>query len=444
MEIEEYRAQFIDQLRFDADHEGTEPETQFILKTLEELESIGEFNDPMPMSIEMRGKRGRIMAFDAYAYDEADSALILIASDFTNERDAVNTLTNTRIMDLYTHMCNFLDEVVNGKMSDYCDDSDPAIILAKEFRKKIGKGMLDTEILRFKFYIISNSILSKQVKNVSQEDFLERPVELNIWTLERLFQTFMSDASEIVEFDTKDFDCEGIQYLKADLGDSSDYDAYLGIVPGKFLADIYLKYGSKLLQGNVRAFLSVRGKVNKGIRNTIINSPENFFTYNNGIAIVARSIGFSADNTRITHFKDLQIINGGQTTASLANAIIRKEDKKGTRTMTSTLLPKPRLLLRLLRRVSRTAASRLTPRSMPTSTSPLCATPSDRKFIIRGAPMSPLSGFYPMHIVGADAYIGPRGTANSPECSAFRQAVLPGRCGHRPLQFLPVLRSNSE
>ncbi len=71
---------------------------------------------------------------------------------------------------------------------------------------------------------------------------------------------------------------------------------------------------------------------------------------------------------------------------------------------------------------------------MPTSTSPLCATPSDRKFIIRGAPMSPLSGFYPMHIVGADAYIGPRGTANSPECSAFRQAVLPGRCGHRPLQ----------
>ena len=281
------------------------------------------------MSIEIRGRRGRIMAFDAYAYDEADSALILIASDFTNERDTANTLTNTRIADLYTRMRNFLDEAINGKMSDYCDDSDPAIILAKEFRKKVGKGMLDAEILRFKFYILSNSVLSKQVKNVAQEDFLERPVELNIWTLERMFQTFTSDASEIVEFDTKDFDCEGIQYLKADLGDNSDYDAYLGIVPGKFLADLYLKYGSKLLQGNVRAFLSVRGKVNKGIRSTIINNPENFFTYNNGIAIVARSIGFSTDKTKITHFKDLQIINGGQTTASLANAIIRKEDKKG-------------------------------------------------------------------------------------------------------------------
>lgn len=333
MEIEEYRAQFIDQLRFDADHEGTEPETQFILKTLEELEAIGELNDPMPMSIEIRGKRGRIMALDAYAYDEADSALVLIASDFTNERDTANTLTNSRITDLYTRMRNFLDEAINGKMNDYCDDSDPAIILAKEFQKKIGKGMLDTEILRFKFYILSNSVLSKQVKNVAQEDFLERPVEMNIWTLERMFQTFTSDASEIVEFDTKDFDCDGIQYLKADLGDDSAYDAYLGIVPGKFLADIYLKYGSKLLQGNVRAFLSVRGKVNKGIRNTIINNPENFFTYNNGIAIVARSIGLSEDKTRITHFKDLQIINGGQTTASLANAIIRKEDKKGMKNL---------------------------------------------------------------------------------------------------------------
>lgn len=88
MELEEYRAQFIDRLRFEADHEGSDPETQFISMVLENLESIGELNDPMPMSIEMRGKRGRIMAFDAYAYDEADSSLILIASDFSNERDA--------------------------------------------------------------------------------------------------------------------------------------------------------------------------------------------------------------------------------------------------------------------------------------------------------------------------------------------------------------------
>lgn len=329
MDVEEYRKQFIDELRFNAEHEGTEPETQFIEKVLSDLEEIGELNDPIPMSIEMRGSRNKLLAFDAYAYDEADGALILIASDFTNERDSAPTLTNTRIEELYTHMLNFLDESVQGNINKYCDDSDPAVIIANEFRKKIGKGMLSTEILRFKFFILSNATLSKQVKNLSKPDYLERPVELNVWTLERFYQTFASNSSEIIEIDTKDFGCDGIQCLRAEIGEKSDYDAYLGIVPGKFLADIYLKYGSKLLQGNIRAFLSVRGKVNKGIRDTIINRPENFFTFNNGVAIVARSVNFSEDGTRIIHFKDLQIINGGQTTASLANALIKKEARNG-------------------------------------------------------------------------------------------------------------------
>ncbi len=328
MTEEEYRIEFIDRLRSDASYDGTDTEEQFLTKVLEDLEVIGELNDPVPFPVEMRGRRGRAMAFDAYAYDEADSALVLMINEFINERDTISTLTNTRISELSSHMRNFLEECVEGNISDYCDDSDPVINLAKEFRNKIGKGLISAEILRFKFYILSNCVLSKQVKSVAQEDFLGRPVELNIWTIERFFQAFTSKDSEIIEFDTSEFNCDGIQYLKADLGGENDYDAYMGIVPGRFLADVYLKYGSKLLQGNVRAFLSVRGKVNKGIRETIINQPNNFFTYNNGIAIVARSIGFSEDGKKIVHFKDPQIINGGQTTASLANAVIKKEDQK--------------------------------------------------------------------------------------------------------------------
>ena len=333
MDIEEYRKQFIDEIRFEAEHEGTDPESMFIEKTLNELEEIGELNDPIPMSVEMRGSRNRLLAFDAYAYDEADGALVLIASDFTNQRDVAPPLTNTRIDDLYSHMLNFIDEAVNGSLSKFCDDSDPALIIGKEFKKKIGSGMITTEIMRFKFLIISNATLSKQVKNLTQPNLLDRPVELNVWTLERFYQNFVSNSSEVIEIETKDFGCEGFQYLKAELGSECNYDAYLGIIPGRFLADIYLKYGSKLLQGNVRAFLSVRGKVNKGIRDTIIKQPEDFFTYNNGIAIVARSIRFNENRSRIIAFKDFQIINGGQTTASLANAIIKKEAKKGMDTL---------------------------------------------------------------------------------------------------------------
>ena len=138
MDIGEFRIQFMEQLRFDAEHEGTEPESQFISKALDLLEEIGEVSDPMPMSIEMKGRRGRIMAFDAYAYDEADGALIMIASDFINEIDNTPTLTNTRIDELFLHMRNFIEESVEGDVSAYCDDSDPAINIAKEIKTKVG------------------------------------------------------------------------------------------------------------------------------------------------------------------------------------------------------------------------------------------------------------------------------------------------------------------
>ena len=329
MEIEEYRKQFIDEIRNDASLEGSDPESFFIERTLTDLENIGELTGPIPMSVEIRNSKRQILAFDGYSYDEADGALILIASEFTNQRDIAPTLTNSRIEELLLYMQRFIEESVNGNIQNYCDDSDPAVNIANEFRKKIGKGMVSTEILRFKFIIISNYTLSKQVKNLKQPNFLGRPVSLNVWTLERFFQSYISNSSEILEIETKDFNCDGIPCLKANLGDNSYYDAYLGIVPGEFLAKIYYEYGSRLLQGNVRAFLSFRGNVNKGIRSTIMKQPENFFTYNNGIAIVARSVNFSSDGSKITYFKDLQIINGGQTTAALASAIIKNEAPKG-------------------------------------------------------------------------------------------------------------------
>lgn len=332
MDIQEYRERFIDELRFYAEHEGTDAETQFIAKTISELEEIGELNDPTIQQVHLH-MGNSIVEFDAYAYDEADGSFIMICSDYSNCRESASTLTNTRIDDLYKKMARFVEATNEGKISRYSDESDPVRVVADEFRKKLGKSLQSSEILRFKFYIISDSTLSKTVKNITKPDLLDRPAELSVWTIERFFQTFTSNSSEIIEIDTRDYGCDGIQCLKADLGGLSKYDAYLGIVPGEFLAQIYLKYGSKLLQGNVRSFLSFRGTVNKGIRETIINKPENFFTFNNGIAVVARSVEFSADGKSIVHLKDPQIINGGQTTASLASVLIKKEARNGMGTL---------------------------------------------------------------------------------------------------------------
>ena len=126
--------------------------------------------------------------------------------------------------------------------------------------------------------------------------------------------------------DLSTIDGGGLPCIEAG-ADTDQYAAYLCVVPARALAEMYEEYGSRLLEGNVRSFLAIRGKVNKGIRNTLLHQPEMFFAYNNGIAATASSISVqaTAQGMLITSATDLQIVNGGQTTASLASA--RRNDK---------------------------------------------------------------------------------------------------------------------
>jgi hypothetical protein len=101
------------------------------------------------------------------------------------------------------------------------------------------------------------------------------------------------------------------------------YRCLLALVPGRLLADLYEQYGARLLQRNVRAFLQNRNKVNRGINSTVKNEPTRFLAYNNGISATARDveITIAPDGTRsITRLVEPQIVNGGQTTASLHHA----------------------------------------------------------------------------------------------------------------------------
>jgi len=118
----------------------------------------------------------------------------------------------------------------------------------------------------------------------------------------------------------------GVPCLEATLPEDK-YSGYLCVIPGNMLPDLYDEYGSRLLEGNVRAFLSARGRVNKGMRNTIMQQPEMVFAYNNGIAATAASIELARgpEGHRLIQATELQIVNGGQTTASLSNT--RRADK---------------------------------------------------------------------------------------------------------------------
>jgi hypothetical protein len=68
-------------------------------------------------------------------------------------------------------------------------------------------------------------------------------------------------------------------------------------------------------------------KINKGIQATIRAEPDRFFVYNNGISATATSavIEETSEGPRLISAKYLQIVNGGQTTASLH--VAKRKDK---------------------------------------------------------------------------------------------------------------------
>ena len=149
-------------------------------------------------------------------------------------------------------------------------------------------------------------------------------MEYHIWDIERFHrvQTSRTRRDDLV-VDFSSLDGGGLKCLNAGQV-AGEYESYLCVVPGQVLADVYAEHGSRLLEGNVRSFLTTRGRINKGIRNTIQHEPGMFFAFNNGIAATASAIELRSggDGSRIVSATDLQIVNGGQTTASLTAAQI--------------------------------------------------------------------------------------------------------------------------
>lgn len=140
-----------------------------------------------------------------------------------------------------------------------------------------------------------------------------------------LFQ--ISEESRVpIELDFDNFESESFEIpcLSAPT-DHPDYKSYIAIIPGSCLAKMYERYGARLLEQNVRSFLQFTGKINKGIRNTIRTEPHMFLAFNNGIAATADYIELDESNRYIKKIRNLQIVNGGQTTASIYNTA--KKDK---------------------------------------------------------------------------------------------------------------------
>lgn len=254
------------------------------------------------------------LAVDAWARDVDRGHLSLLVADF-RYTEAIETITNTDIERTLKRLDRFVERCSKKEFVEALEDSDPVIPLARYLLEH------NTDIHSVDFILLTDAKISSRVKNIKPSDYkIEHAQKCEIWDIQRLYELDASGRErEAIEVAFTDYDKRGIECLRASTGEAS-LQSYLLVLPGQVLADLYDKYGERLLEQNVRMFLQFRGGVNKGIRNTIVQRPEMFFAYNNGLSATAEAVETSPDGRRILRVTNLQIVNGGQTTASIYTA----------------------------------------------------------------------------------------------------------------------------
>ena len=283
-------------------------EAEFALSATRELEESGAIEGFEPCHY----KAPRGMRVDGYWLNDDGISIDLFIVDFAN-RDELESLTRSDVDALFKRIENFFTACSEKGLYSELEETSLGYGLARDISNRANT------FIKVNFYLLSERLLSEKLQAIEDKPYQGRTFTYSIWDISRLHRIRTSrGAKEEVIIDFEAMFGQGIPCLPAHIK-SADYESYLMVMPATILGDLYGKYGDRLLEQNVRCFLQARGKVNKGIRSTILTDPEMFFAYNNGITATAREVITEpgADGIYIREIKDLQIVNGGQTTASL-------------------------------------------------------------------------------------------------------------------------------
>jgi hypothetical protein len=258
------------------------------------------------------------LRLDAWFYDETSQELFLFVGEF-NSSDIPQSLTKSQIEKIFKRAERFFERSLEEKFYRSLDESDPGYEVSYEIFYK------QNVIRKVRLFLLSNGLLSKTAGAFESKLNGNVTYTYDVWEIGRLARLKASGKSkEDVQIDVTDYLANGIKALKAYTG-SETCKSYLLVAPGEFIAKIYDEYGDRLLEQNVRTFLQFRGKINKRIRNTIRNQPDMFFAYNNGLTATAEEVVLNSDS-EITSIKNLQIVNGGQTTAAIFNSKLKEKN----------------------------------------------------------------------------------------------------------------------
>ena len=279
----------------------------FTQTVFELLSEAGEFEDPLVCY-----HRGRGIEVSGYGMDEEEGRVDVFLSIHTNTLPP-RTVTRQEVGVAFRRLRLFLDWCMQGGYVEL-EESSPVFDMAAHIHGLRGN------LSQARLCVITDGRTT--VETLPQESLGDVAIHSSLWDVVRLHRLSTSGRQrETISIDLCERFGEPLPCLTAESarGAERGYRAFLTLIPGDMMRSIYSDFGPRLLERNVRSFLQARGKVNRGIRDTIAREPERFLAYNNGVTLTAETVHLTdtGGGRAITRLDGLQIVNGGQTTASL-------------------------------------------------------------------------------------------------------------------------------
>lgn len=293
--------------RADAAEDGAMRAEAFAELMFEYLADAGEIDDGIPCPVEGRGIRcsGYFLSEDN---DRLDLFLVVPRLDGT-----ASTVPKADIDTAFRRVGTYLEKALSGLHKEREE-----ALKGYDMTRAVWEARNDLSHVRL--FVITDGLAS-----IDQiESFMIGSIEVSshLWDLRRLHRTVSSGANR--EPIHVDFPKLGgaVRCLVAS-PPGSGYRCLMAVLPGNLLVEMYRQHGPRLLERNVRSFLQLKGKVNQGIRKTIIDEPQMFLAFNNGLSVTAtglKIVDHSDGTADLLAADDFQIVNGGQTTGSIFRA----------------------------------------------------------------------------------------------------------------------------
>lgn len=286
-------------------------EASFMQICIGHLSEAGELDDAAVCLHRSLG-----LQVSGYAVSEDGESLDLIVAIHTNEAPP-RTVPKSDIVDAFRRVAKFFEQCTKGYFKSI-EEATPAFDLAQLIQNEWKNYS------RVRFVLVTDGIC--KMEPPSPKVIAGLTASYDVWDLERFFRSWSSGRErEEITINVEELAGSPLPCLALE-SEAGGYTTLLAIFPGKFIAELYGKYGPRLLERNVRSFLQVKGSVNKGIRDTIRSEPNMFLAYNNGLSCTASGVDLTRTEQGavfLTSVRDLQIVNGGQTTASIYHSSMK-------------------------------------------------------------------------------------------------------------------------